>query len=421
VNVTTVVRADRLIDGTGAAPVEDAVLVIDRGKVVGVFSGKAEEGLVPADADVFDLPGCTILPGLIDSHVHLNFPGNGILLEEIMAESEGVLVATATFAAAKALAAGITTVRDTGCVHSTVFDVRRSLELGHGRGPRILACGQPITITGGHTWYLGGEADGEDELRKKVRSMAKLGADAIKVMASGGGTRNTMSHLPSFRPRELAAIVDEAHRLGRKVTAHCLCAVAIGFAVDAGVDQLEHAGFIVDAAGNQKFDPAIAEKVAEAGVAVTSTLAVGGFAVETMRAKPELTESEQAFLDHWSMMLEDNLNQIAALRSAGVRIVAGTDAGWRFTPFDGLAEELKLLERVGMSSMQALVAGTGDAALTLGIDDQVGTLKPGLAADVLVVAGNPLQNLSALHDVRLVLQGGQARVAPGAATGVGAS
>jgi imidazolonepropionase-like amidohydrolase len=413
--VTTVIRADRLIDGTGAAPIEDAVLVIDSGKIVGTFAGKAPEGLVPADAEVLDLPGCTILPGLIDSHVHLNFPGNGILLEEIMTEPEGVLVATATFAAAKALAAGVTTVRDTGCVHSTVFEVRRALELGHGVGPRILACGQPITITGGHTWYLGGEADGEDGLRKKVRSMAKLGADAIKVMASGGGTRNTISYLPSFRPAEMAAIVDEAHRMGRKVTAHCLNAQSIHIAVDAGVDQLEHAGFIVDEAGNQKFDPAAAEKVANAGVAVTSTLAVGGYAVETMRAKPELTKAEQEFLDHWSMMLEDNLNTFTQLHEAGVRIVAGTDAGWRFTPIDGLAEEIKLLERAGMSSMQALVAATGDAAATLGVDDKFGTLTPGLTADVLVVGGDPLLNLSALQDVRLVLQGGEVRV--GAASG----
>jgi imidazolonepropionase-like amidohydrolase len=290
-----------------------------------------------------------------------------------------------------------------------VFEVRRALELGHGVGQRILACGQPITITGGHTWYLGGEADGVDGLRKKVRSMAKLGADAIKVMASGGGTRNTISHLPSFSPAEMTAIVDEAHRMGRKVTAHCLNAQAIEIAVDAGVDQLEHAGFIVDEAGNQKFDRAVADKVAKAGVAVTSTLAVGGYAVEVMRAKPELTRAEQEFLDHWSMMLEDNLNTFTQLHEAGVRIVAGTDAGWRFTPIDGLAEEIKLLERAGMSSMQALVAATGNAAATLGVGDKFGTLEPGLAADVLVVGGDPLENLSALRDVRLVLQGGEIR------------
>jgi imidazolonepropionase-like amidohydrolase len=408
--LTTVIRADRLIDGTGAAPVQDAVLVVDQGKIVGTYTGQTPEGLVPADAEVLDLPGCTILPGLIDSHVHMNFPGNGVLLEEIMTEPEGVLVATATFAAAKALAAGVTTVRDTGCVHGTVFELRRALELGHGVGPRILACGQPITITGGHTWYLGGEADGEDGLRKKVRSMAKLGADAIKVMASGGGTRNTTSHLPSFSQAEMNAIVDEAHRMGRKVTAHCLNARAIEIAVEAGVDQLEHAGFLIDEAANQKFDPAVAEKIANAGVAVTSTLAVGEYAVEAMRAKPELTKAEQEFLDHWSMMLEDNLNTFTQLHEAGVRIVAGTDAGWRFTPIDGLAVEIELLERAGLSSMQALVAATGNAAATLGVEDKFGTLEPGLAADVLVVGGDPLENLSALQDVRLVLQGGEVRV-----------
>lgn len=407
--MTTVIRADRLVDGSGAAPVPDAVLVLDQGKVVGAFAGRPPEGLVPPDAQVFDLPGCTILPGLVDSHVHLNFPGNGLLLEEIMTESEGVLVATATLSAGKALAAGITTVRDTGCVHGTVFDVRRALELGHGTGPRIRACGQPITITGGHTWYLGGEADGVDGVRKKVRSMCRLGADAIKVMATGGGTRNTISYRPSFSPAEMHAIVDEAHRMGRKVTAHCLCAEAIEIAVEAGVDQLEHAGFIVDEAGNQQFDPAVADKVAKAGVAVTSTLAVGSYAVSTMRAKAELTTAEQEFLDHWSMMLEDNLNQFSKLYQAGVRIVAGTDAGWRFTPFDGLPEEIRLLERVGMSTMEALVAATGGAATTMGVADQFGTLEPGLAADVLVVGGDPLRDLAALDDVRLVLQGGEVR------------
>jgi imidazolonepropionase-like amidohydrolase len=408
--LTTVIRADRLVDGTGAAPIQDATLVIDQGRIVGVFSGEAPQALVPADAEVFDLPGCTILPGLIDSHVHLNFPGNGILLEEIMAESQGVMVATAAFAAAKALESGITTVRDTGCVQSTVFDLRRSLTLGHGLGATILACGQPITNTGGHTWYLGGEADGVDGLRKKVRTMAKLGADAIKVMASGGGTLNTLSYRPSFRPEELVAIVDEAHRLDRKVTAHCLCAEAISIAVDAGVDQLEHAGFIVDPEGNQKFDPAVAEKVAAAGVAVTTTLAVGGYAVKEMRAKSELTAAEQSFHDDWSKMLEDNLHQFGQMHEAGVKFVAGTDAGWRFTPIDGLPEELALMQQGGMTNMQALCAATGVAASTLGIDGHVGTIESGLDADVLVVAGDPLQDLSVLRDVQLVLQGGQVRV-----------
>ena len=409
---TTILRADRLLDGTGAPAMPDANLVLESGKVVDAFSGPVPEALLSAGAQVREMPGCTILPGLIDAHVHLNFPADGTSLEETMTEHEGVLVATSAFTASQALRAGITTVRDTGSVQGSVFDLRRALDLGYGTGPRILACGQPITITGGHTWYLGGEADGVDGLRKKVRSMVKLGADAIKVMASGGGTLGTMSWLPSFRAEELAALVDEAHRLGRKITAHCLCAEAISMAVDAGFDQLEHASFIVDPAANQVFDPRVADKVAAAGVAVTTTLAVSGFAVSTMVAKDNRTPAEEAFLDQWRRMRDANVAQFDQMRQAGVRFVAGTDAGWRFTRFDGLTEELELMQQGGMSALDAISAATGTSAAVLGIEDSAGTLRSGRPADVLVVGGDPVQDLSALHDVRLVLQGGLDRTSP---------
>jgi imidazolonepropionase-like amidohydrolase len=411
---TTVLTADRLIDGTGAAPLDDPVVVVTGGTVTEVFQGRAPEGSLPADAITLDYRGCTLLPGLIDAHVHLNFSGDGTSLEELMREPDGVLVAAGAYNARRALEAGITTVRDTGCRQSTAFELRRALDLGIGVGPRLLACGQPITITGGHTWYMGGVADGEDALRRKVRDMCKLGADAIKVMASGGGTLNTISWLPSFRPAELAAIVDEAHRLNRKVTAHALCAEAIESAVAAGVDQLEHAGFIADEAGHQVFDAAVAEKVAAAGVPVTSTLSVGGFVVKTMEGRSERTEPEQALLDRWDVMLEENLEQFRQMRAAGVDFVAGTDAGWRFTPFDGLPEELVLMERGGMSALEAITSGTGGAAVALGIDGQVGTVCPGRAADLIAVDGNPLADLNRLRDLRLVLQGGRIRMADGA-------
>ncbi len=407
--MTTLIRADRLIDGTGAAPIDDAVLVLEHGKVVGIFQGQAPAGLVPQGAEILDYTGCTILPGLIDTHVHLNLPGDGTTLEEAMREAEGVLVATSTFAAARALAAGITTVRDVGGFGNTVMQLRRALELGHGHGSRILACGQPITITGGHTWYFGGEADGEEALRRKVRAMAKLGADFIKVMASGGGTLNTISWRPSFRREELAALADEAHRLGRKITAHCLCAESSEFVVDAGFDQIEHAGFIVDAKGRQEFVPSVAEKVARAGVPVTSTLAVGGSVLRTMEARPSLAPAEQALLDRWRKMHEDNLSQFRKMHEAGVQFVAGTDAGWRFTPFDGLPLEIELMHEGGMSAMQAIVAATGGAARVLGIEDKLGTLASGLAADAIVVAGNPLEDLARLREVRLVIQAGKVR------------
>lgn len=411
--MTTILRADRLIDGTGAPPLEPATLVIEGARIAGAFAGEPPPDPIPDGAEILDYRGCTLLPGLIDAHVHLNLPGDGTSLEDAVRETDGVLVATATFGVGRALAAGITTVRDVGGARGTVFELRRAMALGHGHGARIRACGQPITITGGHTWYLGGEADGEDGLRRKVREMVKLGADFIKVMASGGGTVGTMSWLPAYRPEELAAIADEAHRLGRKVTAHCLCAASSEAAVDAGIDQIEHAGFIADRAGRQVFVPATAEKIARAGVPVTSTLAVGGYVVQVMAAKATRTPAEQALLDRWRSMLDENLGQFRRMHELGVRFVAGTDAGWRFTPIEGLPLELQLMHQGGLSPMQALVAATGFCAEIIGIGDEVGTLQPGKAADVIAVAGNPLDDLRRLTDPRLVMQGGAVRTARG--------
>lgn len=405
-----VVHADRLLDGSGGPPVADAALVVEGGRVAGVFSGPVPEGAAPEGAEHLHFAGCTALPGLIDAHVHLNLPGDGSTLETVCRESDGTLAATTAFSAARALAAGITTVRDVGAARTTVFDVRRALQLGHGQGARIVAGAQPITITGGHTWYLGGEADGPDALRRKVREMHKLGADFIKVMATGGGTVNTMSWLPSYSREELGVLADEAHRLGKTITAHCLCAEAIAAVVDAGFDGIEHGQFLVDRAGHQRYVPAVAEKVARAGTPVCSTLAVGGFMLRALQAMEHRSAADQAALDRWVRMADENRRHFDQMRQAGVTWVAGTDAGWRYTTIEGMPLELELMVEAGMPAAEAIHAGTGRAAWVLGLADEVGTLRPGKVADVLVVAGNPLERMSALSDVRLVLQSGERRV-----------
>ncbi|MDE2335231.1 MAG: amidohydrolase family protein [Rhodospirillales bacterium] len=390
--------------------IENAVLVIEDGRIAGCFQGEAPAAPAGEPTTAFDFPGCTILPGLIDTHVHLNLPGDGLSLEDAVREDDGVLVAISMANAARALRAGITTVRDVGGARNTVFHVRRALSLGYGEGPRVLACGQPITITGGHTWYFGGEADGEEGVRHKVRTMAKAGSDFTKVMATGGGTLNTMSWLPSFRLSELMALADESHRLGRRITAHCLCAQAIEWVVQAGFDQIEHGGFLVAADGRQEFDPRAAEKVAKAGIPVTSTLAVGGYMLKEYRARQArgpLPPQDQRIFDRWQRMFDDNLEQFRRMREAGVTWVAGTDAGWRFTAIEGLPLELELMREGGLSAMEAIVAGTGLAARTIGIDDKVGTLKPGRIADVVVVGGDPLADLARLTEVRMVMQAGR--------------
>jgi imidazolonepropionase-like amidohydrolase len=413
----TVLRADLLIDGSGRPPLQHPSVVVDDDKIIGVFPGDPPEDLAQPAARVLDCRGSTLMPGLIDCHVHLNFPGNGTPLEQFIGEPDDVLTAGAAFAAQTALHAGITTVRDTGSKGATVSGLRRALDLHLGHGPRLLLCGQPITITGGHTWPLGGEADGEDGVRRKVREMAKLGADWIKVMGTGGGTANTMSWLPSFRPQELAAIVDEAHRLARKVTVHCLSGTAISDAIDAGADQIEHASFFVDGQGRQEYDPAVAAKMAESGIAVTATLAVRAYAVRGTGAG----ESPRQHADHarWTMMSKAQIEQFGQLYAAGVQFVAGSDAGWMYTPFDAVVEEIALMHQAGMPAMEAIVAATSRPAAVLGIGGDVGMIREGYAADLIAVAGNPLEDLRALRDIQMVMQRGEpvrlpGREAPGA-------
>ena len=213
-----------------------------------------------------------------------------------------------------------------------------------------------------------------------------------------------------------------SHRLDRKTTVHCLCAKSIEYAIEAGVDQIEHAGFIADATGKQKFEPAVAEKLARSGIPVTSTLAVGGSSINAMREKATRTPAEDAFLDRWLRMMDDNLLQFRKMREAGVKFVAGTDAGWRFTPIDGLPLELSLMQLGGYSAMETIVAATGFAAKVIGVDNKVGTLTAGLGADVIVVRGDPLEDIGALRDVQFVMQGGIARGArpPCASSATGA-
>lgn len=402
-----ILKARRLIDGTGSAALESPAVVVENGKIKAIFQGAVPPGVVPLDTKVMEYPEATLLPGLMDCHVHLNLTGDGTAFPDWVRESDGVLVATSAGNARAALAAGITALRDCGGRGITTFDLRRALDLGLGEGSRLVLCGQPITITGGHCRYFGGEADGVDGVRQKAREMVKLGADYIKVMGTGGGTPGTMSWLPSFRREEILAVADEAHRLGRKIGIHALCAESIEYALEAGVDQIEHAGFLVDVAGNQKFRPEVAEKIASAGAVVCPTLAVGLYVVRRMEAKERLTTEEQALLDRWQGMLETNLAQFRGLRAAGVTFVAGTDAGWRFTPFDALPDELELMCQGGLSAMEAIVSATSAAAEALGLEQVTGTLRPGLAADVIVVEGNPLERISALKQVNVVMKAGR--------------
>jgi imidazolonepropionase-like amidohydrolase len=376
-------------------------VVIHDGRIHGVYQGQIPES-VPPDAAAIELPGHTLLPGLIDAHVHLVLPGDGTPFETTVQETDGVLVALACTNARAALDAGITTLRDCGGRRATTLDLRRAQRLGYGRLPRLHLCKWPITITGGHCWYFGGEADGPEELRHMVRALLKEGVDYIKIMATGGGTVGTISSLPSYSEDELRAAVHEAHRFGRRVGIHSLCAEATRYVLAAGADQIEHCNFLADATGRQAFDPAVAEAVARAGTPVTTTLSVGYYTIAGM----ERGGAEGAYLDRWRRMFQTNLENFKKMHAAGVRLVAGTDAGWRFTPFDGLATEIALLREVGLTTPQAIAAASSAGADAMGIADDTGTVRAGLAADLIAVPGDPASDIEVLHRPTFVMRGG---------------
>jgi imidazolonepropionase-like amidohydrolase len=413
----TLIRAGRLFDGTGAPAIEHAAVLVRDDRIEAVCPDPALPGAGPADlrgpadalppgTEVVELPGCTILPGLIDAHVHLCLPGDGTPFPRAVAEPRGVVHAVAVRNAAAALGAGITTLRDCGGFPDVLFALRRAIDLGYARGPRLMLAGWPITITGGHCHYFGGEADGADGVRHRVREAIKIGADYIKAMATGGGTPGTQPWRPSFSRDELRALVDEAHRFGYRAVLHCLCAEATGFALDAGTDEIEHGWFLTGPETPQRFEPRVADRMAEAGVPVCPTMSVGHYVRAGIADLEMPTPEDRAAARRWARLEAEVVDMASSLRRRGVRFIAGSDAGWRFSPFDALHRELELMAEAGWSARECLVAATGAAAAALGLEAETGTIRPGAAADLLAVDGRPDEDVAALRRVRLVMRAG---------------
>ena len=403
-----VVRAARLLDGSAAPPVLLPTVVVHRGIIHGVHAGRTSGRDWPPDASVLDLAGHTLVPGLIDAHVHLTLPGDGTPFERTVLEPDGTQLALAYHNAETALRAGITTLRDCGSMRNTSLDLRRARQLGCAGLPRLHVCGCPITMTGGQCRCFGGEADGPDGVRQMMRRLVRAGVDFIKIMASGGGTVGTVSSRPSYTAAELRAAVEEAHRLGRRTGIHCTCAAATRDAVAAGADHIEHALFLTDEAGHQRFEPDVADAVARTAT-VTGTLCVGYYVVDALARRIGGASGrleDRATLERYHRMNEAKMDNVRRMRSAGVRYVAGTDAGWRFTPFDALAREIELLAEAGFSPGDAIAAATSGAASVLGIEHETGTLRAGLAADMIAVPGDPLADLTLLRRPAMVMLGG---------------
>lgn len=406
----TVIAADRLFDGTGGTPIERGVVVIMGDEIIAV--GKQGEVETPTDLAVqtihFD-GDTTVLPGLVDVHTHLMMPGDATPYQVFMRHNDGILIMQAAANARRALRAGITTLADTGARDTVTFTLRDAIRMGLSCGPRLILSGRPLTRTGGHCWFLNGEADGPEAVRHLVRELLKEGADIIKVMATGGGTAGSNPYRPSYEAEELTMLANEAHAAGKRAIAHCSATEGTRRALDARIDVIFHCHFY-EPDGQLHFNDELARRLADAPVYVNPTLWVNGVYVAALRAKAEqgpLSDDEQRMLVFRSERYVRQSENVGKLVHYGVKMAAGSDAGWGMFAFGDFVDELQAMVSIGMTPTDALLSATRDAADAIGVGHLVGALAPGKKADILVVNGDPTRDIAALRNVRAVMLGGQ--------------
>jgi imidazolonepropionase-like amidohydrolase len=388
-----VIGARLLVQGKGNPPRDDAVLLVRRGRIVAI--GRDAERQARGDAGRLDLGGLVLAPGLIDGHLHLVWSGAPGALYEAIGKSNEWLACRAVANMQKALAAGVTCVRDCGGIAGVVLAVAKAVREDLLCGPAVLACGAPLTTTGGHCWFLGLEAEGVPTVVTAIRRMHRDGADFIKVMVTGGGcTPGSNPRASQYSHEELSAMAEDAHRLGKRIAGHVHGTEGIERALAAGFDFLEHCSWLDRSADSIDFRPDIAQRMVERQVWVCRTIA--GFERWPLE---DLNEGHRAW------------GQFAALREMkklGVRLFAGTDAGIDHTPFDGLHRTLETMVGLGgFTHPEAFASATSWAAEALGINADVGSLEVGKRADCIGVESDPSVDVRALRKMRAVLAGGR--------------
>ena len=394
-----------LIDGSGGPVVNDSAVLIDEGRIV--EAGPRAAVTMPPDVEVIDVAGMTVMPGLIDCHDHLASKGYDLASRWDLNDPISLGHLRTAYVMAETLAAGYTCVRDAGGLDA---GFKMAVEEGLYPGPRLVNSVNIISPTGGlsdrrsgsgHSHSHGdprmpsGVADGPEGVRAKVREMVRVGADVIKF-ATTGGASSRPGHGPmdvEFTPAEVAALIDEARILGRNTMCHAVGGPGLRVAVEAGAGSIEHGCYLAD-------DPDLIKMMADKGIFLVPTFEVYEF--HSTVSAPHMQVRARA-------LREVHIETMHQALAAGVKVVAGTDAGG-FVHGDN-AREIELLVQKGMSPMQAIQAATGWAAECCGLGNETGTIAAGKYADLLVVDGNPLDNISVLRDqerLMMVMKGGSA-------------
>jgi imidazolonepropionase-like amidohydrolase len=392
------IRAGQLIDGKSDKPLVNALIVIEGDKIVSVVAG----GSVPAGVEVIDLSKATVLPGFIDTHTHVLLQGD-ITAEDydtqLLKESIPYRAILAARNAQIALSHGFTAIRDLeteGAMYADV-DVKKAIASGEVPGPRMQVATRAMTPTGmypllGYSWELKVPTgvqyvDGVDGARKAVREQAMYGADWIKYYSDRRyhfEADNVLHSMVNFTDEEAKAIVDEAHRIGKKVAAHAIGSDGIAAALRAGVDTIEHGDGLTDA---------LMDEMARRGIYWVPTITVGMYVAPGRGG-------------NWQKMADLQRENFAKAVKKGVRIALGTDAGGFDWKALNEAKEFEYYVQYGMTPMQAIRTGTSSAAELLGWSDKLGTIEAGKWADIVAVSGDPLKDIKELQNVKFVMKGG---------------
>ena len=377
------IRSVRVIDGTSRT-IERATVIV-RGTTIAAV-GLDRDLSPPRGTSKIDGRGLTLLPGLIDCHVHLCLGAEPDVVDAIAKEPPALTLLKSSWAAHRTLEAGFTTVRDVGSRDHSIFTLQRAIEEGFVPGPRIVAAGLAICMIGGHARFIGQEVEGVEQVRSVVRAQIAAGATVIKVIASGGVlTPGTSPDRAQMTVEELRAAVEEAQRAGRKVAAHAHGSSGMKNAIEAGVHSIEHATLMDDEAAAMMKQQGVFMVPTLSALATTAACRLGcGVPESALDKAKSMTKRHQMSFKH-------------ALRD-GIQIAMGTDAGTPFNFHGENAQELERMVSFGMSPHQTILASTSAAARLIGIHDQVGTIEKGKLADLLLFDGNPLRRIELLRD-----------------------
>lgn len=411
----TVIRAKNMIDASRATKVNDPVVIVKEDRID--YVGEDVDGKIPHGAKVkeIDLGEQTILPGLVDTHIHLTLGTYGGYCE-IIREPDYIHLLAGVANAKIALHAGITTMMDAGARNMVAHNLRNGINMGLVEGPRLFVAGRPLTITGGHFHFCNdNEADGVDQVINRVRQFVKEDADFIKIMASGGGSANigslggpTASQV-AFNRDEIQAAVTESHKLGRVTTAHCEAIESVKNAAEAGVDVICHCGFFMPN-GSRGYDEEAVKIMAEKGLYYNPTLQTGSDSYDRIRSKKSagetLTDKEESALEGLEYKFQRKFGNLMKMKKMGVRIVAGSDATGLGNS-SRLVRAMEMMVDAGMSPMEVIASATSTAAKAYRMENVFGGLKAGLKADIIAVEGNPEKEISALRNLNFCMKDGK--------------